>query len=129
MKQALTLAGALALSGCAHIDTPAIDEQRDVRLVTFEAMRDVDAACRAAGYRTLPFPLTVIEGCTVYTKESCTIYARTPGNGLDTNAFHILGHEAFHCFGGDWHQDRQEVHLYEAKVAEGDRQEPSVLRP
>jgi hypothetical protein len=129
MRQAFALTGVLALSGCAHIDTPALDEQREVRLVTYAGLRDVDAACRAAGYRTLPFPLTVIEGCTVYTKKSCTIFARTPGSGIDTNAFHILGHEAFHCFDGDWHEDRQEVHLYEARADDDRSSEPFVLRP
>lgn len=94
------------LFACAHSGQP-IDAEKQIRLITYESTAEVDSACRDAGYKTLPFPLTVIEGCAVWTDQACTILARGPTGGSDTDAFRVLGHEALHCFGGDWHGDMQ----------------------
>ncbi|SCZ57932.1 hypothetical protein [Thiohalomonas denitrificans] len=109
MRFAISFAAAVALSGCTSIGVTSMDEQRDVRLITYESIQQVDAACRGAGYKALPFPLSIVQGCAVYTSKSCTVYARTPGNDHDEDAFRLLGHEAFHCFAGDWHHDQQKA--------------------
>ncbi len=107
---------AVFLSACSAGALPKLDERRDVRLVTYDHALQVDKACRDLGYRALPFPITLIEGCAVYTETHCTIHVRKPFNPTDNTAFQVLGHEALHCFGGDWHNDRQEVHAFEREA-------------
>jgi hypothetical protein len=35
--------------------------------------------------------------------NECTIYVKPPRNENDRNAIYILGHEALHCFAGQFH--------------------------
>ena len=43
-------------------------------------------------------------GCTVQTgADSCTIYAVEPSNVTDAFRIGIIGHEALHCFLGEFH--------------------------
>ncbi|WP_303905657.1 hypothetical protein [Thiohalomonas denitrificans] len=140
MRFATGFVAAVALSGCASIDVTSMDEQRDVRLITYKSTQQVDAACRSAGYKALPFPVSIVQGCAVYTSNSCTVYARTPSNDGDEDAFRLLGHEAFHCFAGDWHRDRQKATVRiqhsrrtetraDATIAASIKTEPVVQQP
>jgi hypothetical protein len=35
--------------------------------------------------------------------NDCTIYVKPPRNENDRNAIYVLGHEALHCFAGQFH--------------------------
>lgn len=110
------LVPSLFLAGCSSVPIPSSDARREVRLITYENVLQVDRACRNLGYKALPFPITLIEGCATYRGGTCTIHARRPYTSTDTAAFRVLGHEALHCFSGDWHRDRQRVKAFEGNA-------------
>jgi hypothetical protein len=92
----LVLAALLVLPGCAY--TPFIDTGRNETTVTITWVNeDVAEEC----YR---LTAKVAYGCAAFVKDKCHIWAPMPQGTDDTHSFEILGHEALHCFIGNWHK-------------------------
>ena len=65
---------------------------------------DIHKVCRDQSRAVLVYGQ--INGCTVYTKTGCKIYA-ADFTLEETGKQAILGHELKHCFDGNWHKDPQ----------------------
>ena len=93
---------ALALAACAStkpID-PIPTQGKISRSITWVIADDAVQACNEA----LGKPLIGTRlACAQVRGNECTIYVKPPRDENDRTAIYILGHEALHCFAGNFH--------------------------
>lgn len=102
MVKALALLVALPLVACTSIKHRDDIPQKGVatKTITWVMAENPEAECdKAMGKRVLGRRIA----CAMFKDGGCTIYAKAPRNEEDRQAMYILGHEALHCFVGEFH--------------------------
>lgn len=92
-----------ALAGCAS----TTQNPRDNVVIVWNRVDDPHTTCQKLDGSTRK-EVFAIRGCSKWSDASngsrvCNIYARSPKNETDTQAFATLGHELMHCMDGNWH--------------------------
>src|SRR3954468_4946104 len=91
-----------AMAGCATpkpVD-PVPTQGTINRSITWVLADDAVQACNGAlGKQTIGTRLA----CARLRGNECTIYVKPPRDENDRTAIYILGHEALHCFVGNFH--------------------------
>ncbi len=92
-----------ALAGCtaAPRQLDPIPQQGTLsRQITWVLVDDPVKACNEALGKPL---LGARFACARVRGEQCTIYVKPPRSPDDRAAIYLLGHEALHCFAGNYH--------------------------
>lgn len=88
----------LLLAGCSTFTTKPYNERvTESTVVKWITVDNVEEECVKLGANKPPL-MSVLGGCAVYNKHSCTIYTEK------TTSMEILGHELRHCFEGKFHK-------------------------
>jgi hypothetical protein len=92
----------MAASGCAATKpVDSIPAQGTInRSITWVLAEDPIAACNEALGKPL---IGTRHACARLRGNECTIYVKPPRNEDDRIAIYVLGHEALHCFVGNFH--------------------------
>jgi len=90
------------VSGCASVGAYDDIPQTGVikRSITWVLTDDPAAMCKERFGQNL---IGTRVACASVSGSTCTIYVKPPRSEDDRNAIYILGHEALHCFTGNFH--------------------------
>lgn len=96
------LAYLLLAAGCSTAKPiDPIPQQGTIsRSITWVLAEDAAQACNEALGKPL---IGARHACARLRGNECTIYVTPPRNEHDRTAIYILGHEALHCFVGNYH--------------------------
>jgi hypothetical protein len=98
---ALVLSVAAAAGCTASKPIDPIPQQGTIsRSITWVMAEDPSKACDQAVGKPL---IGTRNACARLRGNECTIYVKPPRNEDDRTAIYVLGHEALHCFVGNFH--------------------------
>jgi hypothetical protein len=102
LRCSLAAIAALTAAGCtATKPIDPIPTQGTIRRnITWVLADDPIAACNQALGKPL---IGVRHACARLRGNECTIFVKPPRSEEDRTAIYILGHEALHCFVGNFH--------------------------
>jgi hypothetical protein len=95
----LLLAGAVGCAAKRPID-PIPTDGTIRRSITWVLAEDPQKACDYHFGKPL---IGTRSACARVRGNECTIYVKPPRNEADRHAIYVLGHEALHCFVGNFH--------------------------
>lgn len=95
----LVLAGAAGCAATRPLD-PIPKQGTIQRSITWVLADDPQKACDFNFGKPL---IGTRSACARLRGNECTIYVKPPRSGEDHQAIYVLGHEALHCFVGNFH--------------------------
>lgn len=82
--------------GVGRLEGTMNQNEFQVKIIT-APLREISRLCLIAVGKFAP-------GCAIWSPEKCTIWMPDPIGQGDWTAFHIAGHELWHCKIGDFHE-------------------------